>query len=97
MSSGTQSGKAVRIVVRGRVQGVCFRVATMEQGEHLGLAGWVRNRSDDCVEAHIQGPAADVDAMVAWCHRGPPSARVDDIVCDAAVIDPALTRFSIRP
>jgi acylphosphatase len=97
VSSGAQSGKAVHIVVRGRVQGVCFRVATREQGELLGLAGWVRNRSDDRVEAHVQGPAADVDAMVAWCHRGPPSARVDDLVCEAAVVDPALTLFSIRP
>ena len=97
MTSGAQSGKAVRIIVRGRVQGVCFRVATMEQGEHLGLAGWVRNRSDDSVEAHLQGPAADVDVMLDWCHRGPPSARVDDLVCEAAAVDPALTRFLIRP
>ena len=97
MTSGAQSGKAVRIIVRGRVQGVCFRVATMEQGRHLGLAGWVRNRSDDSVEAHLQGPAAAVDVMLDWCHRGPPSARVDDLVCKAAAVDPALTRFSIRP
>ena len=97
MSSEVRSGRAVRIVVRGRVQGVFFRAATREQGEHLGLAGWVRNRRDDSVEAHIQGPAADVDAMVAWCRRGPPSARVDEVVFEAAAVDPALTRFSIRP
>lgn len=97
MSGPASSQKALRIVVSGRVQGVFFRSSTREQGERLGLAGWVRNRADGGVEALIQGPPAAVDVMLDWCRRGPPSARVDDLVCEAAVVDGSLTRFSIRP
>ena len=27
----------------------------------------------------IEGPAADVDAMIAWCHTGPSRARVTNV------------------
>jgi acylphosphatase len=93
----TRSEKALRVVVSGRVQGVFFRGATREQGERLGLTGWVRNLADGSVEAHIQGPAALVDAMLDWCRHGPPSARVDHLVSEVATVEPSLQRFSIRP
>jgi acylphosphatase len=31
------------------------------------------------VEAEAQGERAAVEALVAWCRRGPPSAHVDDV------------------
>lgn len=97
MSLAPQPDTAVRVVVLGRVQGVFFRSSAREQGERLGLAGWVRNRTDDSVEAHFQGPPALVDAMLDWCRDGPPAARVEELICEAAAVDPLLTRFSIRP
>ena len=47
-----------------------------QRARALGLAGWVRNASDGRVEAVFEGPDDAVDAMVAWCQEGPPSARV---------------------
>ncbi|MFS2056226.1 acylphosphatase, partial [Variovorax sp. CT11-76] len=47
-------------------------------------SGWVRNRSDGSVEALFEGPAADVDDMVAACREGPPSARVTNLIIRAA-------------
>jgi acylphosphatase len=44
-----------------------------------GVSGWVRNRSDGAVEAEIEGPKDAVDRVVAWCHEGPPRARVDGV------------------
>lgn len=89
--------KAVHLIVTGRVQGVFYRAATREQGEQLGLAGWVRNRRDGSVEAHVQGPAPQVDALVEWCRGGPPSARVDGVACEPAAYDASLTQFGVRP
>lgn len=65
--------------VRGRVQGVWFRQATTEQANRLGVAGWVRNLPDGRVEAVVEGTKPAVDAMVAWCRRGPELALVDDV------------------
>jgi len=65
--------------IHGVVQGVGFRYAMHREAVRLGLAGWVRNRRDGTVEAVVAGPAASVEAIVAWAHRGPPSARVESV------------------
>ncbi len=65
--------------VSGMVQGVFFRYETMERARVRGLAGWVRNLPDGRVEAVFEGPAEEVEGMVAWCHEGPRMARVDRV------------------
>ena len=65
--------------VTGRVQGVSFRYYTREEAARLGVAGWVGNQPDGSVELYAEGPADDVDALVAWCQDGPPLARVRDV------------------
>jgi acylphosphatase len=75
----TPDAKRVRVVVAGDVQGVGYRWSTREHAGALGLAGWVRNRPDGRVEAVFEGPAADVDAMVAWCRKGPRWSTVSDL------------------
>lgn len=71
--------RRLRAVVAGRVQGVWFRAWTAEEARDLGIDGWVRNRRDGSVEAVFAGAAADVEAMLALCRRGPPLARVERI------------------
>jgi acylphosphatase len=73
----------VRLVVRGRVQGVWFRGAMQEEAWRLGVAGWVRNRADGAVEAEIEGEPSMVDALVAWARQGPPGARVSGVETQA--------------
>jgi len=70
---------AVHLVVVGRVQGVAFRVRAVDEAMRLGLTGWVRNRHDGTVEAKAEGTPEAVLAFVAWCHHGPPSARVEEV------------------
>lgn len=70
---------SVRVIVKGIVQGVYFRVSTKEAATRHSLKGWVRNNKDDSVEAVFEGPKEDVDKVIDWCKIGPPGARVDDI------------------
>ncbi len=74
--------KSVRVVVSGRVQGVWFRAWTTEKAQALGLDGWVRNRRDGSVEAVFSGDETAVDEMVVACGKGPPLARVADVVTE---------------
>ncbi len=70
---------AIRVEIRGRVQGVWYRAWTVEQATSRGLRGWVRNRPDGSVEALFVGPKDVVEAMLEACREGPPAARVDAI------------------
>ena len=71
--------KAVRIVAKGRVQGVSFRYWTQQEAERRQLAGFVRNLSDGAVEAEFFGLESSVDDMVLACRGGPMLARVSDL------------------
>jgi acylphosphatase len=71
--------KTLRLVIHGRVQGVFFRDSMQREAQNLGVAGWVRNRSDGTVEASVQGELASVDAIVCWAQRGPQHAQVERV------------------
>jgi acylphosphatase len=76
--------KAARVRITGKVQGVWYRAWTVEQAEARGLDGWVRNRLDGSVEALFVGAAAQVDDMIAACHRGPKHAQVATVTAEPA-------------
>jgi acylphosphatase len=70
---------AVRIVIRGRVQGVGYRAFVEREALRTGLDGWVRNRSDGSVEVVLAGPDNLVAKVIQACERGPFAARVDEL------------------
>ena len=71
---------AARFLVSGRVQGVCYRASTREQAVGLGLDGIARNLADGRVEVIACGPPAAIDALEQWLRRGPPAARVEQVL-----------------
>ena len=86
-----------RLYITGRVQGVAFRTSTVTIARALGLAGWVANRVDGSVEVVAEGDETEVAALVRWCHRGPPTARVDYVeVIDESVHRALPAPFTIR-
>ena len=83
----------LRLVIHGRVQGVFYRDSMRREAQKLGLAGWVRNRSDGAVEAVVQGESAAVDAMVRWAQRGPEWAQVERV--ETGPDEGSYTRFEV--
>ncbi len=70
---------ALRLIIRGRVQGLGYRYWMVGEAAKRGVNGWVRNLADGSVEALVSGPSAAVNDMIEACRRGPRFARVDSI------------------
>jgi acylphosphatase len=85
-----------RVVIRGRVQGVGFRLSALRAARSSGVSGWVRNRGDGSVEALIEGEVEAVESMLRWCERGPRGAAVAAV---EVVEEPpeGLRGFDVRP
>lgn len=67
------------VIISGRVQGVFFRMETMQAAQRFGVFGWVRNLRDGTVEAVFEGKKSQVDRILDWCIQGPPNAHVTDV------------------
>ena len=86
---------ALRATIHGKVQGVGFRYATRRREQELGLLGWVATGPDSTVVAHIEGPPAAVEELLAYLRRGPPSAHVTDVETEQTPVE-GHEQFAIR-
>lgn len=82
--------------VSGRVQGVYFRYATRDEAYRLKITGWVRNLRDGRVEAVFEGEEDAVRQMIAFCHTGPPYARIDRVELHPETYRGEYSGFEIR-
>lgn len=77
-----------RLMIRGTVQRIGFRVWIEREAMSLGLKGWVRNRRDGTVEVLLAGSQPMIATMIERCRKGPPLAKVQSIeIEDAAPLD----------
>ena len=83
------------LIISGLVQGVWYRESLREAADAQGVTGWVRNRLDGSVEAMLQGEADRVNALIDWCRRGPPLARVQGVAIEDG--EGRYDRFEKRP
>lgn len=67
---------AVQLLIKGRVQGVYYRASAKDKADELGVTGWVRNTRDGDVELLAVGSQDRIEAMIRWCHIGPPASKV---------------------
>ena len=88
--------KRVRVTVSGRVQGVFFRAETQREATNLNLTGWVRNKADGRVEALLEGEDKNVDKMLEWCRKGPPAARVENVIVTEEPYTGESNNFTIK-
>lgn len=93
MSDGMPN--VMHVVVRGRVQGVGFRVFVLQSARQHGCTGWVRNRPDGSVEVHAEGAEPILEELLTDINQGPVMAYVDDIAVDWSRGEPEFDRFRI--
>lgn len=91
-----QARRRARAIVTGRVQGVSYRAATVDEARRRGVTGWVRNRDDGAVELEAEGPPDQVAALLTWCAKGPPAARVDGVAVEELVPTRADRMFILK-
>jgi DNA ligase D-like protein (predicted 3'-phosphoesterase) len=86
---------AVRAVVRGDVQGVGYRDATLQRARQLGLMGWVRNGEEGCALVHAEGPEQAVEELVSFLEDGPAAAHVAEVAVEQVKVE-GHEQFAIR-
>jgi acylphosphatase len=87
---------AIRVIIRGRVQGVGYRAWTAREAQARGLDGWVRNRRDGTVEALFAGEADALRHMLSACRAGPSFAQVTGLD-ETPAEDPEARGFQTLP
>lgn len=87
---------SVRLIVRGKVQGVYFRFNMRQVAMKNSVVGWVRNLPDENVEALLEGNKEDVNQVVQWSKIGPENARVDEVKMDYGEYTGKYKDFIIR-
>ena len=88
--------KRLHLIIKGRVQGVFFRVSTKKKANYLNLSGWVKNLANGDVEVVAEGEKEKLQELLKWTWQGPPSARVDDIEASWEEYKEEFDTFSIR-
>ncbi len=68
------------IFISGFVQGVGFRQFVKKNALKLGLTGWVKNLSDNRVEAIFSGSKEQVEKIIHICKKGAFLSEVRDVV-----------------
>jgi len=86
----------LRVLIRGKVQGIGYRWFVQETAGRMGMGGWVRNLDNGDVELEAEGQPDALKRFLETLKTAHPYARVDSV--ESAEI-PALDdgkRFIIR-
>ncbi|TVP48031.1 MAG: acylphosphatase [Halomonas sp.] len=72
----------VRALVTGKVQGVYYRRATLEQALQHGITGYAKNLPDGRVEVLMCGHPDMVNRLSEWLWQGSEGAQVTHVELD---------------
>jgi acylphosphatase len=86
----------LRLLIDGRVQGVGFRFAALDEAQELGVTGWVRNLASGEVEIRAEGREDRLTMLVAWAHLGPRAAHVSSLREEWSEFEGEFDGFRIR-
>lgn len=72
--------ESVHIRIKGKVQGVWFRVSAKAEADRLGIKGIVKNEPDGSVYVEAEGVENKIKTFIEWCKKGPEYAVVNEVV-----------------
>ncbi|MBT5022657.1 acylphosphatase [Candidatus Woesearchaeota archaeon] len=71
--------KKIKANIKGKVQGVGFRLFVKQQASKLSLKGYVKNLPDGSVEIVVHGDESIVNKLMNACKLGSLMSKVDSI------------------
>lgn len=74
------------ITVKGHVQGVSYRFATLRQAHKLKLTGYVKNLHNGDVFMEAEGTEENIEQLIKWCYVGPPAAEVKEVHAEESTL-----------
>lgn len=72
--------QTIRLIVKGKVQGVFYRAFIKDTAEQMGITGWVKNLPDKNVELVATSSENILKNFISICRQGPPRAIVEEII-----------------
>lgn len=69
----------LKIIVKGKVQGVFYRDTTKEIADEMKIRGTVENLENGDVKIVAQGKKKALTEFIEWCQIGPEKAEVAGI------------------
>lgn len=85
----------VKLVAKGRVQGVGFRWFVHQKGQKLKVAGYVRNLPNGDVEIEAEGSRGQLEELIKYVKTGPTFSRVADLMVEWREFNGKYTSFDI--
>ena len=71
--------KSLKIIVKGKVQGVWFRASTVKIAVELELNGFVQNEPDGVVYIEVSGKDINILKFIEWVLEGPELSVVERV------------------
>ena len=87
---------AVKIIVKGRVQGVGYRWFTLNTAEKFGIKGFVKNLYNGNVEVFAEGEDADLLKFIEKLKEGPSFSNVTGIETDYKDFEGRFKEFKVK-
>lgn len=88
--------RRIRVLYRGRVQGVGFRATAESLARNHPVTGFVRNLHDGSVELVAEGDSQDIDGFLLAIDRALGRLIAEGEVTDLPVGSPPYRGFAIR-
>ena len=79
MSESSRAIETVDLAVRGRVQGVGFRIFVAMTANRLKVSGWVKNLPDGSVQIQATALRSILDELITAVTVGPHGSRVEQV------------------
>ena len=88
--------KAIKVNIKGRIQGVGYRANTHQKATRLGIKGYIRSTSGNEVEVVAEGDEDNLKKLIEFLEVGPDGTEIEKF--DFEWIEPTddFIRFAIK-
>jgi acylphosphatase len=83
------------ITIKGKVQGVSYRVNAQAQAHKFNLTGFVKNLPKEGVYVEVEGTEENINKFIEWCYTGPRLAKVTEVKAEEGATI-GFTTFEVR-